>query len=81
VAGPGYEGAIVSAEALLAGDPRHADEGSLVVDTNRAESSAGEKGLWYQGVLVVSGGGDQFFRVSSDVRTKHFSGLQVNAPE
>ena len=51
------------------------------MDTNRAESSAGEKGLWYQGVLVVSGGGDQFFRVSSDVRTKHFSGLQVNAPE
>jgi len=137
VAGPGYEGAIVSAEELRAGDPQHvtkpaslwtpteadirdaeerlsqylkSSEATAALGSTRiapeltryyrqywgrvvrgqrqvliqffhADSSAGKRGLWYQGTLVVSGGGYQFFRVSYDVRTKRFSGLKMNAPE
>lgn len=136
VAGAGYEGAIVSAETLLA-DPRNvkkpasfwtpteadireaearlsgyltSPEAAAVVRGTRigseltryrrqywgtvvrgqrhvlmlfvhADSSPGRSGLWYRGAFVVMGGGDQFFRVSYDVRTRRFSGLRVNAPE
>ena len=137
VAGPGYEGAIVTAEELLATDSRHltkpaslwtpteadireAEERlahylkspeapAFLRDTHiqseltryyrqywgrvvrgqrqvlmqffHAESSAGQRGLWHQGPLVVMGGGYQFFRVRYHVQTKRFSDLQMNAPE
>ena len=137
ITGPGYEGAIVSAEAQLRSDPQHMLRPAKVWTPTEADVREAEKRLaayldsqevasvlrgsrirpelacykrqywgvtsggrreilinfyhestsvvkesvWLRGIVAVTGGGDQFFRVSYRVQEKRFAGLRINAPE
>ena len=53
----------------------------ILIHFYHEDTSVGRKRLWLQGMVAVSGGGDQFFRITYQPNTKRFTGLQINAPE
>jgi hypothetical protein len=53
----------------------------ILIHFYHEDSSVGTRGLWLRGIVAVAGGGDKFFRVSYQVQRRHFTKLQINAPE